>query len=120
LYRFRTEFQASKAAKSPSTSTAPEKVQYSEPCPPGMTECHLCGRRFNEDRIGKHEEICRKTKQKKRKAFDPVKMRTQGTEAESFVKSAGKRAPAAAKKVFKINCDFVIYNSLFTHIIRVY
>jgi len=92
-------FQPKKVPCPPAASTATAKVTYTDPCPAGMSECTLCGRRFLEDRIAKHEEICRKTKQKKRKAFDPVKMRTQGTEAENFVKSAGKRVAAQPKKV---------------------
>jgi hypothetical protein len=60
----------------------------------------MCSRRFAEDRISKHEEICRKTKTKKRKTFDPVKMRVAGTEVESYVRQAGKKsASPAAKKV---------------------
>ncbi|XP_059477463.1 uncharacterized protein LOC132197888 isoform X2 [Neocloeon triangulifer] len=96
---YSADLKASKTKSPPSSSGAAAPVKHSEPCPPGMAECNLCGRRFADDRIGKHEEICRKTKQKKRKTFDPVKMRTQGTEAETFVKSAGKsRGPAVAAK----------------------
>lgn len=51
----------------------------------GLVACSLCGRNFAPDRIEKHESICAKTKNKKRKVFDITKMRVQGTEAESFV-----------------------------------
>ena len=51
----------------------------------GLVACSLCGRNFASDRVEKHESICAKTKNKKRKVFDITKMRVKGTEAESFV-----------------------------------
>lgn len=42
-----------------------------------MSECKICGRYFNEDRIAKHETICSKTATKKRKVFDTTKHRVQ-------------------------------------------
>ncbi|CAG0887449.1 unnamed protein product [Darwinula stevensoni] len=71
------------------------------PAPPGLATCHICGRHFAPDRLGKHEEICEKTSQKKRKVFDPTKMRVQGTEAEKFAKKAStpnKKADAGPPK----------------------
>lgn len=56
-----------------------------------MAACGNCGRFFNEDRVAKHETICKK--QKKRKVFDATKHRTQGTEVEVYVKKALKSAP---------------------------
>ncbi|RXG69544.1 Zinc finger C2HC domain-containing protein 1C [Armadillidium vulgare] len=57
------------------------------PVPSHLRRCKICERNFAPDRIQKHEEICKKNKikAKKRKIFDPVKMRTVGTEAEKFV-----------------------------------
>ncbi|XP_064107731.1 serine/arginine repetitive matrix protein 1-like isoform X2 [Macrobrachium nipponense] len=71
--------------------------------PPGLASCKICGRNFAPDRLEKHEAICAKSKAKakKRKVFDPVKMRTKGTEAEKFV-AKGKhleKTPAKPKKV---------------------
>nr|XP_027238120.1 translation initiation factor IF-2-like isoform X2 [Penaeus vannamei] len=56
--------------------------------PAGLAGCKICGRNFAPDRLEKHESICAKSqaKAKKRKVFDPVKMRTKGTEAETYVK----------------------------------
>ncbi|XP_037780014.1 neurofilament heavy polypeptide-like isoform X3 [Penaeus monodon] len=58
--------------------------------PPGLAGCKICGRNFAPDRLEKHESICSKTqakaKKRKNKVFDPVKMRTKGTEAEKYVK----------------------------------
>lgn len=56
-----------------------------------MAACGNCGRFFNEDRIEKHETICKK--QKKRKVFDATKHRTQGTEQEVYVKRSLKSTP---------------------------
>lgn len=56
-----------------------------------MAACANCGRFFNEDRVDKHETICKK--QKKRKVFDTTKHRTQGTEAEVYVKKSLKATP---------------------------
>ena len=72
------------------------------PPPPGMAACKVCGRHFAQDRVEKHESICKKTSTKKRKVFDPTKMRMQGTEAEPYLRkvSAGaSKAPAVKKDV---------------------
>lgn len=47
------------------------------PPPEGMAACSICGRNFNEDRLEKHEVICKKTKTKKRKVFDVTKQRVE-------------------------------------------
>ncbi|XP_063387341.1 uncharacterized protein LOC134673306 isoform X2 [Cydia fagiglandana] len=65
--------------------------------------CSVCGRRFAEDRLAKHEGICRKAQTKKRKPFDALKHRLAGTEAEPFISklrkgnTASNAAPAKAK-----------------------
>lgn len=71
--------------------------------PPGLDECKVCGRYFAPDRIQKHEQICKKTSTKKRKVFDPTKMRMQGTEAEPYIRVVSakpvKAAPPPVKEV---------------------
>lgn len=52
----------------------------------GLSNCRICGRGFNPDRIEKHEKICEKSANKKRKKYDTVKHRVAGTEAEKYVK----------------------------------
>lgn len=47
------------------------------PVPEGMSTCPMCKRNFNNDRIQKHESICKKTTTKKRKIFDATKHRVQ-------------------------------------------
>lgn len=66
--------------------------------------CSICGRKFAEDRLARHEDICRKTNAgKKRKPFDALKHRLVGTEAEPFInklrKSANNPQPANRKKL---------------------
>lgn len=63
--------------------------------PENMAACGNCGRFFNEDRVAKHESICKK--QKKRKVFDGRIHRIQGTEAEVYVKKALKATPKKQK-----------------------
>ncbi|XP_050404818.1 zinc finger C2HC domain-containing protein 1C [Patella vulgata] len=62
-----------------------------------LGECRMCGRRFAVDRLAKHENAC-KTAQKKRKKFDPTKMRTQGTEMAPYQNSAKSKSKPAPKK----------------------
>lgn len=47
------------------------------PPPEGMVTCKTCGRNFYEERIRKHEGICKKTTNKKRKVFDATTHRVQ-------------------------------------------
>ncbi|XP_067132459.1 uncharacterized protein [Centruroides vittatus] len=67
-------------------SNGTASVKPSTAPPPNTVNCSLCGRHFAKDRIEKHEVICQKINQKKRKVFDACKMRVKGTEAESFVR----------------------------------
>ena len=46
----------------------------------GLVPCGHCGRSFAADRIGKHMEICAKTKSKRRRAFDSAGQRARGQE----------------------------------------
>jgi len=62
-----------------------------------LVACKHCQRNFAEDRVEKHEEICLKTGQKKRKAFDMTKARVKGTDAAKFVKSAAQLKAKEAK-----------------------
>lgn len=55
-----------------------------------LKACQYCQRRFATDRITLHEDICAKTLKKKRKTYDPVKHRVQGTDAESFYRKGTK------------------------------
>lgn len=55
--------------------------------------------------MGKHEEICAKTANKKRKAYDSTKKRVLGTDAEKFVMKPKKKGGRGAMAVTNINSD---------------
>jgi hypothetical protein len=94
-----------------------------------LTACRYCQRNFAEDRVEKHEEICLKTSQKKRKVFDMTKTRVkvglirvpfaslfshfhyhgnefdrQGSDAEKFVKSSAQLKAMEAKVSLELKC----------------
>ncbi|ESO09001.1 hypothetical protein HELRODRAFT_74483, partial [Helobdella robusta] len=50
--------------------------------------CSICGRNFSEDVLPRHQNICAKTAQKKRKVFDSSKQRVEGTELAQLNKKA--------------------------------
>lgn len=54
-----------------------------------LVECRFCERRFNANAITRHEPICQKSQQKKRKVFDSAKQRVEGTE----ITTVKKRGP---------------------------
>ena len=62
-----------------------------------MASCQFCQRHFNEERLSKHEEVCRKMTSKKRKIFDASKHRVKGTEAEKYLRK-GKGSVISAPK----------------------
>ena len=89
------------SAAGSSSSSAIERP----PPAPGMAECRVCHRHFANDRVEKHESICKKAGTKKRKVFDPTKMRMQGTEAEPYLRQVSakpKKAAAAAAPTVSI------------------
>ncbi|OXA60064.1 serine/arginine repetitive matrix protein 1 isoform X2 [Folsomia candida] len=93
---------------SPKPKSSPAPRPKGSP-PPGMNECKVCGRFFAPDRIAKHESICKKVTTRKRKVFDPTKMRMQGTEAEPYIRIVSakpKIAPKAAAAQGKKKVDW--------------
>lgn len=51
-----------------------------------MGTCQYCHRHFNLDRLAKHESVCKRMMNSKRKVFDASKHRVRGTEAEKYLK----------------------------------
>nr|XP_034966467.1 zinc finger C2HC domain-containing protein 1B [Zootoca vivipara] len=45
-----------------------------------LLSCEICGRHFIQDALARHEPICRKVFNKKRKPFNSLKQRLQGTD----------------------------------------
>ena len=66
-----------------------------------LQPCSICGRKFAVDRLERHAKVCKKSSQKKRKVFDPVKMRTEGTEQAKYVNESVRRPEP--KKQPKVN-----------------
>ncbi|XP_041352758.1 zinc finger C2HC domain-containing protein 1C-like isoform X2 [Gigantopelta aegis] len=69
-----------------------------------LVPCKLCGRRFAADRVAKHQSACRNIS-KKRKVFDPVKMRTAGTEMSKYVHNSDKQQTPQKKNNWKVKHD---------------
>ena len=58
--------------------------------------CKICGRKFDPERVRKHEDVCR-TASRKRKTFDSHKARVEGTDMQgnqrTFVREVKKGLP---------------------------
>jgi hypothetical protein len=65
-----------------------------------LVPCKFCGRKFAQDRISKHQQICAKAKKSRRKTFDAKKHRLNGTEAAAFAKN-GEPAKQPKKVDYK-------------------
>ncbi|XP_046742374.1 uncharacterized protein LOC124409026 isoform X1 [Diprion similis] len=90
------ETVSASSTKGPPSARSGQIVGNSE----ALVSCKICGRRFAQDRVTLHEKICAKTTQKKRKQFDTVRHRVQGTELEPFAKkvpTTGKQAEQRGK-----------------------
>lgn len=61
-------------------------------------ECEFCGRGFNEDAIDRHTNICQKTANKKRKAFNMKKQRIVDDEHEAILRLKELEEKRNAKK----------------------
>ncbi|XP_063539423.1 uncharacterized protein LOC134748564 isoform X2 [Cydia strobilella] len=86
----------------PRSSLQVKRVPAAQSSTGAGVPCSVCGRRFAEDRLAKHEDICRRAQTKKRKPFDALKHRLAGTEAEPFISKLRKSntsnaAPAKPK-----------------------
>ncbi|KAF0762681.1 Uncharacterized protein FWK35_00010428 [Aphis craccivora] len=101
-------------AATTTTTTRPQPVKQqlsADRGPPakGMARCPLCARDFAADRLPKHEEVCRRTRDRdrKRKVFDTSKKRLEAVAAEagvdvsSFKKKSQKEDQRVAEKLQK-------------------
>lgn len=62
-----------------------------------VSPCSICGRKFASDRLAKHEKVCAKATNSKRKVFDTTKHRNKGTDNEEYVQS-GKHLEEPKKR----------------------
>lgn len=69
------------------TSTRKQLSEDRGPPANGMARCPLCARDFASDRLPKHEEVCRRTRDRdrKRKVFDASRKRLEAVAAEAGV-----------------------------------
>ena len=63
-----------------------------------VSPCSICGRNFAPDRLARHEKVCTKTANSKRKVFDTRKHRSVGTDFEKYVAN-GKYLEEPKKRV---------------------
>lgn len=69
------------------TSTRKQLSEDRGPPAKGMARCPLCARDFAADRLPKHEEVCRRTRDRdrKRKVFDTSRKRLEAVAADAGV-----------------------------------
>ncbi|XP_022654448.1 endochitinase A-like isoform X5 [Varroa destructor] len=68
------------------------------PIPPECVRCDICKRGFLPERLDKHREVCRKIENRPRKVFNAIKMRTAGTEQESYIRTGAHKKDVPVKK----------------------
>ncbi|XP_026668269.1 uncharacterized protein LOC108623920 isoform X2 [Ceratina calcarata] len=91
-------------AKTPTSASVSQRGSTSgktPPCPAAadsLVPCKICGRRFAQDRVTLHEQICAKTAQKERKKFDTTAFRVKGTDIEPFYKKGLLKKPLERSK----------------------
>lgn len=65
------------------------REQYEEPVDEELFECrHGCGRKFNENALGKHEKICKRVFMQKRRKFDSKGQREVAEEQKELQKAS--------------------------------
>lgn len=68
-----------------------------------MSKCANCGRSFTAEALARHERICEKVFGSKRKVFNTVNARLEGTGAEGAVRSGGGvRSKGGSGKVGRV------------------
>ncbi|XP_075780459.1 zinc finger C2HC domain-containing protein 1B isoform X1 [Pelodiscus sinensis] len=85
-------------------STGPKEAATSQ----DLLACETCGRHFAQDVLLKHETICRKVFNKKRRPFNSLKQRLQGTEIPSVKKQLPpKNKPEKKSNWRQLHEDFI-------------
>ena len=63
----------------------------------GLLPCAVCGRRFSADRLGVHQNICRKTNANRRPVFDGASMRQRAVAEENGLAPPPRRRAQARR-----------------------
>lgn len=86
----------------PRTAVKPQLSADRGPPAKGMARCPLCARDFASDRLPKHEEVCRRTRDKdrKRKVFDTSRKRLDAVAAEAGVDVASLKKKVIADYIY--------------------
>lgn len=102
---------AVKNATPATTTTRPQPVKQqlsADRGPPakGMARCPLCARDFAADRLPKHEEVCRRTRDRdrKRKVFDTSKKRLEAVAAEAGVDVSSFKKKVCNSRGIRTSC----------------
>lgn len=66
---------------------------YFSDIPSDLQPCHVCGRTFVSASLKKHEKVCEKQTVKKRKPFDSLKQRVEGTDIAPFHQKSYLKKP---------------------------
>ncbi|XP_072175866.1 zinc finger C2HC domain-containing protein 1A-like [Diadema setosum] len=72
-----------------------------------MTPCNICGRTFLPDSLARHERICEKSQNKKRKVFNSAKQRAEGTDISSVPRTEVKLPPSKKNNWRRKHEDFI-------------
>ncbi|KGL91093.1 Zinc finger C2HC domain-containing protein 1B, partial [Charadrius vociferus] len=71
-----------------------------------LAPCTTCGRRFAQDVLLRHDPICKKVFNKKRKPFSSLKQRLRGTEITTVKKQSPQKVQLKLKHVI---CVFIFF-----------
>lgn len=55
-----------------------------------LLTCRICNRKFSQDRVEKHMQVCERVKQSQRRVFNSYFQRTKGSALEEFQKTHGR------------------------------
>lgn len=83
-----------------------------------VSPCSICGRNFASERLAKHEKVCEKNSNSKRKVYNTRQHRSEGTEFENYVQS-GKHLEEPKKKVTFFTRTTGILNYFLHHAVSI-
>ena len=94
---FRTQFKPKAprpASRTKRWEPPAETTAFSTAAAPGgLLPCAVCGRKFSADRLGVHQNICRKAHNNRRPVFDGASMRQRAMAEENGLAAPPRRRP---------------------------